>query len=201
MKRVEAEFRPRWQPGRVVLASLAALGVCLALSIGAAVWSHQRVAALQAQIAQLVDDERNNVRPQAPSVVPAYDASARLFLSERAAGWAPMLRTLENGAMVGVTPTSVEFNATDGSARVELNYSDSTALLDYLARINEGVSPAAGVPRWNLVETRLQPSAGTANPSMQGPMRSGDSVAIIRSTWIDSSVTTTHNEAPSPSAR
>ncbi len=196
MRRVEAEFRPRWRPGRVVLASLAALGACVALSIGAAVWSHQRVAALQAQIAQLADDERNNVRPQAQRVVPAYDASARLFLSERASGWAPMLRTLESGAMVGVTPTSVEFNASDGSARVELIYSDSTALLDYLGRINEGVSPAAGVPRWNLVETRAQPSAGTANASMQGVTRSGDSVAIIRSTWLDSSSMSVQDAAP-----
>lgn len=201
MRRVEAEFRPRWRPGRVVSVSLAALGVCMALSIGAAVWSHQRVAALLAQIAQLVNDEHNNVRLQAPRIVPAYDASARLFLSERASGWAPMLRTLESGAMVGVTPTSVEFNATDGSARVELNYSDSTVLLDYLGRINEGVSPAAGVPRWNLVETRSQPSAGTANASMQGATRSGDSVAIIRSTWIDSSVTRVRDAAPSPPAR
>lgn len=187
MRRVEAEFRPRWQPGRVVFASLAALGVCVALSIGAAVWSHQRVAALQAQVDQLANDERNNVRPQAARIEPVYDASARLFLSERASGWAPMLRTLESGAMVGVTPTSVEFNASDGSARVELNYSDSTALLDYLGRINEGVSPAAGVPRWNLVETRTQSSAGTATASMQGAIRSGDSVGIIRSTWQESS--------------
>ncbi len=187
MRHVEAEFRPRWRPGRVALASLVALGVCVVLSIGAAVWSHQRMATLQAQVAQLVDDERNNLQPQpqAPRIVPGYDASARLFLSERGSGWAPMFRTLESGAMVGVTPTSVEFNATDGSARVELNYSDSTVLLDYLGRINEGVSPAAGVPRWNLVETRTQSSAGTANTSMQGMMRSGDSVAIIRSTWLD----------------
>jgi len=195
MRRVEAEFRPRWRPGRVVLASLAALGACVALSIGAAVWSHQRVAALQTQIDQLADDERNNVRPQAPRVLPAYDASARLFLGERASAWAPMFRTIESGAMAGVTPTSVEFNATDGSARVELNYSDSTALLDYLGRINEGVSPAAGAPRWNLVETRAQSSAGTANTSMQGTTRSGDSVAIIRSTWLDSSAVSVQDAA------
>jgi hypothetical protein len=196
VRRVEAEFRPRWRPGRIVLTWLAALGVCAVLSIGAAVWNHQRVAALQAQIAQLADDERNNVRPHASRAVPAYDASARHFLKERAAGWAPMLRTLESGAMVGVTPTSVEFNATDGSARVELNYSDSTALLDYLSRINEGVSPATGGARWSLVETRTQPSAGTGNALRQGATQSADSVAIIRSAWLDSPATSVLNAAP-----
>ena len=185
MRRVQAEFRPRWRPGRVVLVLLTALGICLLLAIGAAVRSHQRVSALRAQVAQLVADEAGNARPSAPHVVPAYDSSARLFLRERAAGWAPMLRTLENGAMIGVTPSSMEFNATDGSARVELNYSDSTALLDYLTRINEGVSPGGGVARWNLVETRVQPSARSSALAPMGG-RDGDSIAIIRSTWLDS---------------
>lgn len=196
MRRVKAEFRPRWQPGRAVLAALAALGICVALAIGAAVWTHQRVVTMRAQVAQLVEDERNNVHPQAARVVPPYDASARQFLRERGSGWAPMLRTLESGAMVGVTATSVEFSATDGSARVELNYSDSTALLDYLDRINEGASPAVGVPRWNLVETRAPQSAGTSNVSTPGATRSGDSVATIRSTWLDWSTINVAGEAP-----
>ena len=184
MRRVQAEFRPRWRPGRVVLALLTALAICLLLAIGAAVRSHQRVSALRAQVAQLVVDEADNARPSAPRVVSVYDSSARLFLRERAAGWAPMLRTLENGAMAGVTPSSMEFNATDGSARVELNYSDSAALLDYLTRINEGVSPGGGVARWNLVETRVQPSA-RSNALAPAGGRDGDSIAIIRSTWLD----------------
>lgn len=187
MRHIQAEFRPRWRPGRLALALLGVLGLCTAISIGAAVWTHERATALQAQIVQLADDARNNVRTEVPRFVPPYDASARLFLRERAAGWAPMFRSLERGAMVGVTPTSVEFDATDGSARVELSYADSTALLDYLGRINEGVSPAPGVPRWNLVETRTLSTARDANTSMSSAARPENSVAVIRSTWSDES--------------
>ena len=183
MRRVEAQFRRPWHPGRVLLAALATLAVCTALAVGAAAWEHQRVAALRVQVAQLVEDERNNVRPQAPRVTPAYDASARQFLRERAAGWAPMLRTLESGSIIGVTPSSVEFNATDSSARVELNYTDSTALLDYLGRINEGVSTGVGLQRWTVLETRVQPGALTSNGSLAGTAGSGGSVASIRSNW------------------
>jgi hypothetical protein len=185
MRRVEAEFRPRWRAGRATLPLLSALGICLMLSIGAAVWTHQRVVALRAQVAELEDDNRKGVQPPLPRVVPPYDASARLFLRERGAGWAPMLRTLESGAMVGVTPTSVEFNATDGSTRVELKYSDSAALLEYLSRINEGVSPDGGQPRWNLVETRVQPGGGGPNALLTGVTSGAESVATIRSTWLD----------------
>ena len=184
MKRVEAQFRRRWRPGRVVLAALATLALCVALAVGADVWAHQRVAALRMQVAQLVEDERNNVRSQAPRVPQAYDASGRQFLRERAAGWAPMLRTLESGSMIGVTPASVEFSASDGSARVELNYSDTATLVDFLSRINEGSSP--GSPRWTLIETRVQ--AGTPSIGLI-PGGAGDtgSVASIRSTWLEPS--------------
>jgi hypothetical protein len=185
MRRVEAEFRPRWRAGRVTLALLSAVGICLMFSIAAAVWTHQRVVALRAQIAQLDDDDRRGVQPPVPRAVPPYDSSARLFLRERGAGWAPMLRTLESGAMVGVTPTSVEFNAADGLARVELRYSDSTALLEYLSRINEGVSPGGGQPRWILMETRVQPGGGAPDALMTGVTSGGESVATIRSTWLD----------------
>ncbi len=186
MKRVEAQFKPRWRPGRVAWAALAALALCVVLAIGAASWEHRRVANLRAQVAQLVDDERNDVHPLVQPIAPAYDASARQFLHERAAGWAPMLRTLESGSMIGVTPSSVEFNATDGSARVELSYSDSTALFDYLGRINEGVSPSHGLARWTVVETRVQPDAGASNGPLPGTARVGTSVASIRSNWLES---------------
>jgi hypothetical protein len=167
------------------LAALTALAVSVALAVGAAAWENQRVAALRAQVARLIEDGRNDVRTPAPRVAPAYDASARQFLSERGAGWAPMLRTLESGSMIGVTPSSVEFNAADGSARVELNYSDSTALFDYLGRINEGVSTRDGLARWTLVETRVQPDAGASNGPLPGNARVGGSVASIRSSWLD----------------
>jgi hypothetical protein len=65
-----------------------------------------------------------------------------------------------------------------------LNYADSTSLLDYLGRINEGVSAGEGLARWTLVETRLQPGAPpNAAPAAAGLPQSGPSVATIHSVW------------------
>lgn len=186
MKRVNAQFRPRWRPGRAASASLAVLAACTVAAVGVDVWEHQRVVSLQARVAQLVEAGRTGTLPPAPRPTPPYDAGARQFLRERSAGWAPMLRTLESGSMIGVTPTSVEFSAADGVARVELNYVDSTALLDYLGRINEGVSPGQEMSRWTLVETRSQPGAlQSAAPTVPGMtlVAAAPSVATIRSVW------------------
>ncbi len=195
MKRVVAQFRPPWRPGRVLLAALALLTALTLVAVGSAVWQQRRVVALQAQVEQLVEADRTGAMPSAPRPTPPYDASARQFLGERSAGWAPMLRTLESGAMIGVTPASVEFNAADGVARVTLNYADSTALLDYLGRINEGVSPGRGLARWTLVETRMQPGA-TPNTALTVPGMSQagaqQSVATIRSVWQEAVPLSSH---------
>jgi hypothetical protein len=190
MKRIEAQFRPRWRPGRVLLATLSVAAVCAVLAVAGALWEWHRVNTLRAQIAQLVEDERAGLRPPVPRVIPPYEASARQFLRERSAGWAPMFRTLENASMIGVTPSAVEFDAADGTARAELNYSDSAALFDYLGRLNEGVAPAAGVARWSLIQTRAQPGGSAGNNGIAGAMTSGGmtgSSASIRSTWLEQS--------------
>jgi hypothetical protein len=179
MKRIGAQFRTPWRPGPGQLATLTVVAALAGIAIGGIVWEQRRVVALRTKVEQLAEAVAAGTLPSAPRPTPPYDASARQFLRERSAGWAPMLRTLESGAMIGVTPSSVEFNAADGVARVTLNYADSTALLDYLGRINEGVSPGEGLARWTLVETRLQAGASpNAAPAAAGP-----SVATIRSVW------------------
>jgi hypothetical protein len=186
MKRVVAQFRPPWRPGRGLLAASAGLSVLAAVGVGGVVWEYRQFVALRAQVAQLVEADRTGAVPAAPRPTPLYDAGARQFLSERSAGWAPMLRTLESGAMIGVTPSAVEFNAADGVARVTLSYDDSSALLGYLGRINEGVSTGEGLARWTLVETRMQPGAlPNAAPAGAGVPQTvaAQSVATIRSVW------------------
>lgn len=186
MKRVAAQFRPPWRPGGGLLAALALFAALTMVAVGGVVWELRRVVALRAQVAELVETDQAGAMPSAPHSTPVYDASARQFLSERSASWAPMLRTLESGAMIGVTPSSVEFNAADGVARVTLNYADSTALLDYLGRINEGVSPGQGLARWTLVETRMQsdaPPNGAPAGLGLSPATVAQSVATIRSVW------------------
>ena len=46
----------------------------------------------------------------------------------------PVDEDTDIGAQVPIarTPSAVEFDAADGTARVELNYSDSAALFEYL---------------------------------------------------------------------
>jgi len=186
MKRVVAQFRSPWRPGRALLAALALLFLLSLVAVAFDVWQQQRGLALLAQVRQLTEADHGGELPPAPRPTPPYDASARQFLKERAAGWAPMLRTLESGAMIGVTPSAVEFNAADGVARVTLNYTDPTALIDYLARINEGVSPGLGLARWTLVETHMQPAAtpnAVAGAFGLTQAATTPSVATIRSVW------------------
>lgn len=185
MRRVNAQFRPPWRPTRALLAGLGALAACTIAAVGGTAWERHRVADLREQVSRLAEADRVGAVAPPPRSAPPYDASARQFLRERGASWAPMLRTLESGAMLGVTPTAVEFSASDGVARVELSYGDSTALLDYLGRINEGVEPGTGSTRWKLSETRLQQgpsSAGT--PVLPGtPGAVQPYVATISSVW------------------
>ena len=186
MKRVVAQFRAPWRPSRGVLAALAVVTALTLVAVAGVVWEQRQVVELRTQETQLVEAGQAGELPSAPRPTPPYDASARQFLSERSAGWASMLRTLESGAIIGVTPSSVEYNAADGVSRVTLNYSDSSALLDYLRRINEGVSPGQGLVRWTLTETRMQPGTlPNAAPPGQG-VQQGDvrqSEATIRSVW------------------
>jgi hypothetical protein len=186
MKRVAAQFRSPWRPGKGLLAALALLAMLTLVAVGSVAWEQHRADALRAQVMQLEEAGRAGATPLMLHPTPPYDTSARQFLSERGADWAPMLRTLENGAMLGVTPSAVEFNATDGVARVTLNYAESTALLDYLGRINEGVSPGQGLARWTLMETRMQPgalpNAATAGVDLAQPA-GPRAIATIRSVW------------------
>lgn len=182
MRRVEAQLKPVWRPTHIALGALAFLALATVVAVGVVVWEHGRVASLQTRIAQLTADRSASSPRIASRPALPYDASARQFLRERAAGWAPMLRTLESAAVVGVTPTSVEFNAQDGVARVQLDYVNSSALMDYLSRINEGVSPNG--PRWTLEETHEQ--AGGA-PRGEGNVQPSATlyVATIKAVWLD----------------
>ncbi len=197
MRRVKAQFRPPWRPTRGALAVLGTLSACAVTALGGAAWQYHRVVELRAQVSHLIEAGQTSATPSPPHPASPYDASVRQFLRERGAGWAPMLRTLESGAMVGVTPTSVEFSASDGVARVELSYSDSLTLSDYLGRINEGVAPGVQLMRWTLLQTRALPS-GNQSPAATAagvtPFIATQSVATIRSAWQDSAMP----EAPAP---
>jgi hypothetical protein len=165
---------------------LAATGVVA--TAGVAAWERLRVTRLREQIAHLDAEQRDGLRP-APRPDPAYAASARAMLRERAAPWAPMLRTVESASMIGVTPTRVEFNALEGTARAELSYTDAGVLYEYLQRINEGVPPGSSNGRWRLAQVRAQAdgAAGNGNAlSVTGatsPATRTTAVGSIQSEW------------------
>lgn len=190
MKPVQADFRPAAQPGRRTAAWLAVLvGTALAATV-AAQWQRLQAEGLRRQVAELEDERRTGLRPPAPRPPAIYAASAEAMLAERAAAWAPMLRSLENAAVIGVTPTLVEFNAADGTAHAELAYSDSAALFDYLARLDEGLPASESVGRWSLVQLRVQPAAAPTAAAGMTPFANpaaaatGAATASIQSSWI-----------------
>ena len=192
MRPINAQFRQPWRPSRGALAGLSALLACTVASVAGAAWERRHVVDLQTQESRLIEADRTDDTLSPARPAPPYEASARQLVRERGAAWAPMLRTLESGAMVGVTPTSVEFDASDEVARVELSYSDSTMLSGYLARINEGVVPEPGRMRWTLVQTREQPAASQKSDATAmgtAPSRANPSAATIRSNWEHSTAT------------
>ena len=189
MKVVQAQFRPVPVPGRRTAAWLAALvGTALAATI-AAQWQRLQAEDLRRHVAELEEERRTGLRPPAPRPPAVYAASAEAMLAERGAAWAPMLRSLENAAVIGVTPTLVEFNAADGNAHAELAYSDSAALFDYLARLDEGLPASESVGRWSLVQLRVQPAAAPTvaaglTPFANPAAATGAATASIQSSWI-----------------
>ena len=179
MRRVRAQFNPPYRPSRRTMMGLLVLGIAGTASVGNAVWQRHRESVLVRELAEL--EEAGRRPPPRPAVLPPppYQLSAEQMLRERAAPWAPMLRTLESGAVLGVTPTRVDFNAADGSAHVELEYTDPAALFDYLERINEGAPPGQIGGRWLLVQTRSQSNGQPGTPSGA----SNRSTALVQSVW------------------
>ena len=182
MKRVHARCGSQRRPVRRTWIAIAVLAVGIAGLAGSAVWQARRVHDLGGQLAALADQRRAAAQAAPPHPDPPYGDSARLFLRAREAAWAPALRSLESAAMLGVTPTRVEFDAAEGTARAELVYDNAQSLHDYLSRLNDGLPVSSRVGQWTLLETHAQatppalPGAGSAVATSAG-------VATIRASW------------------
>jgi len=186
MKAVDAQLLSTRRASRAVWITMGALTVCALLAGGAALWQAARVGGLRQEMATLAASLQANRDTVPPQPDPVYADSARLFLRERGAAWAPALRSLEGAAMVGVTPVRVEFGAQEGNARVELEYHDATALYEYLSRLNDGLSPSQSIGRWSLSEASMEPERGSHSPSAPtGGAATSEtlSMAIIESKW------------------
>lgn len=161
MRPLHPEFLPVAPPPRWVAWVLALLAVAAMALWGAAWFARAEVQRLQRQLAAL------NAPPPAPipspAVAPPYEESAREMLRERELEWAATLRALENVAMVGVTPTSVDLVVRERSARVEVEFVDHGALLKYLEALNAGYV----VPQWHLLSTQAGAAGAMASATLQ----------------------------------
>jgi hypothetical protein len=170
MKAVAADFKPASQPGWL-LWMVTAVCVVAALASTYTVWQHkQKLSQLQSEFKakQAQRDAQAAPVPQLAIEPKPYERSAREMLAERSAPWPDALAALEAAAQIGVTPKSVEFNATDGAVRVELVVVDPTRLLKYIDSLNAGVDKGSGELRWRLQQTQLEPSTNTTTAVIVG---------------------------------
>jgi hypothetical protein len=182
MRGVRAQFGPGRVPGRGAWIALGVLAAGTTVLGAVAAWQVRRSHELAQRLDAVVDARRIAAQQVPVRPEPPYGDSARLFLRARDAAWAPALRSLESGTMVGIVPVRVDFDAAEGTARVELEYRDADVLHDYLARINEGQPPSNPTGRWTLLETHAQ-----ANPSSPAgalsPAAGSGGLATIRANW------------------
>jgi hypothetical protein len=117
---------------------------------------------LRAELTQLREQAEQHQAPAAtPAPEPSYTASALEMLSLSRSAWPSALVTLETAAVPGVTPTALDIVPADHSVRVEVEFSEYSALLKYLDTLNAGLEQ----PAWELRQA-LAPS-GTAGEKPQ----------------------------------
>lgn len=176
MKPVGADFRPRALPGPVHWGLAGLLAMAAGLSLGWAWLQHTRLDALRqalavaaaAQAAQAAHEAHEAARqPPAPATLP-YDSSARELLRERSVPWPEALTALETISMSGVTPRSLEVNASDGTVRVELAAEGHARVLEYVEALNAGASGHAEALRWALQQSQADAAPNTISAVIVG---------------------------------
>jgi hypothetical protein len=96
------------------------------------------------------------------NMLPAYAADAAAVAKLAAFPLDRVLSSLEAAQVQGVKVVSVETSASEATARVELEFTDHTALLNYLEVINAGEP----TPRWVLLQAQINVVGGTENVGM-----------------------------------
>lgn len=159
MKPLSIDFLPpRLVPAWALVACAMALAAALATSLWAwSTYGDANVRLLQLQAAQR--DQQTAAATAAepvnpPHVSTSYEADARRAAQESGFPTAQALAALENVAMAGVTPVSVELQAESGISRVEVEFSEQQVLLKYLEELNSGEAE----PRWQLLRATAKAS-------------------------------------------
>jgi len=123
-----------------------------------------RVLALQEERASLTQqlDRASQARRDGvarSNVVPVYASDAAAVAKVAGFPVDRVLLSLESAQVQGVKVTGLEISASEGSARVELEFADHTALLAYLEAINAGEPK----PRWVLLQAQVGAVAGVGS--------------------------------------
>ena len=140
MKRLKVELISPRPPSRFAWALLVVLTVAAAGALTLAQRWQNEADALREQILREREEQLLRAsRPAAPLPPPPYAQSAREYLAESGPWWTSTLLALERAARVGVTPASVDLQAHERSARVEVEFSDYAVLLAYLSDLNAGL--------------------------------------------------------------
>jgi hypothetical protein len=154
MKRVEADFRPRRIPSRL-LWLLAAASVAAGVVATGFAWKQQlALQGAQAALQALRQAQQEaSLAATALPVTKVYDKSAREMLHERALRWAEALRALEATTMEGVVLKSFEANAADRVIRVEIVTKDHATVAEYLNALSAGSQPDGPDLQWKVLRT------------------------------------------------
>lgn len=158
MRPFDLQFGPRPLLGRAWAIGLALVGCVAVLAALHAAYRHEELRRVDDEV-QAAASEKLLKESAASSNLTAARRNAEASSAQRARSrrWALALDDLERVAMVGVTPTALDFDATADSVRVEVSFRSYPTLLEYVAGLN--ASPAALA--WSMTGAE----AGAAGPA------------------------------------
>jgi hypothetical protein len=151
------DFVPRRHPPAWLWYLASAILAGVAVQQGWTAWQLSRQAsAAEVKVSELrlkiERVERAHQRAHAEQAIePPYAKDAAAIAKVAAFPVEQVFASIESAQVSGVRLTSLDVSATGGTARVELEFSDSAALSNYLAAINAGEEQ----PRWRLVQARM----------------------------------------------
>jgi len=151
MRRLSVDFAQasRW-PQRLVTFAAILLFPLAIWNAGTAWKLHDSNTALEAEQSQLRSVSAEPAPPPS-SPEPAYLRDALAVQTAAGFDTAGVLRAVESVKLAGVRVTSIEISAIDQRASIEIEVSESGAVLQYLEQLNAGYT--AELPPWKIRKT------------------------------------------------
>lgn len=166
MKAIDVDFKTMRRPPRWAWTVVAVLAVSAIVAAVGAANEQRRVEELRAELQRLKEEASGRDTPRVvEDVGPPYEASAREMLQEATSPWPSALTALETVKVTGVMLQSVEIAPREREVAVLVQFSDYSALLEYLAQLNAGEPEQ----KWSLVEARRESgSSAVSSATIRG---------------------------------